>query len=319
MVARHAGYNVIEVNASDDRSTDCFKTILKNATQMTSVVDAEGRPNCIVFDEIDGAPPASIEFLVKFATGKAKGKKGKEICTAKRPIICICNDLYVPALRSLRQVAFVVNFPPTTGARLAERLGEIARHQGIKTDMGALLALCEKTGNDIRACLSVLHFFKSLDKPVTLSDVWKASVGQKDLQKGLFAVWNDVFHVERKAMQKIEGGHDDSVRSRANRVLATVNSFGDYEKVAQGIFENYPGMKIRDPDLNGTCAALDWFCLSDLTNRLIYTTQNYSLTTYLQYAFVVWHLVFGSTTKPKLVFPNKSFEVSLHMFRLSIF
>lgn len=304
MVAKHAGYNVVEVNASDDRSTESFKTILKNATQMRSVVDSEGRPNCLVFDEIDGAPPSSIEYLIKFVTGKVRGKKGKEVYTSKRPIICICNDLYVPALRSLRQVAFVVNFPPTASSRLAERLMEIARDQAIRTDMGALMALCEKTNNDIRECLSVLHFYKSLDKPVTLSEVWKSSVGQKDHQKGLFTVWNDIFCVQRK------GSSDDSLKSRASRVLSTVNSFGDYERVAQGVFENYPSVKIKDSTLEGTCAALEWFCFSDFFNRLIYGLQNYSLTTYLQYAFVVWHLVFATSNKPKIGFPNKGFEVS---------
>lgn len=305
MVARHSGYNVIEVNASDDRSTDTFKTILKNATQMTSVVDRENRPNCIVFDEIDGAPPSSIDFLIKFVTGKT-AKKSKKNLACKRPIICICNDLYVPALRSLRQVAFVVNFPPTTSARLAERLSEIARHQGIKTDLGALMALCEKTGNDIRACLSVLHFFKSLNKPVTLSDIWKTSVGQKDQQKGLFSVWNDIFWIPRKTAQL----NDLTLKDRFERVLGAVNSFGDYERVAQGVFENYPIVKIRDPSLCGTCAGLEWFCFTDFISGLVYATQNYSLSSYLQYAFVVWHFVFGCTTKTKIMFPNKSFEVS---------
>lgn len=39
----------------------------------------------------------------------------------KRPIICICNDMYVPALRQLRQIAFVVNFPSMESSRLADR------------------------------------------------------------------------------------------------------------------------------------------------------------------------------------------------------
>lgn len=63
----------------------------------------------------------SIEFLVKFATGKDVGKKrGKKVTTPtflKRPIICICNDVYVPALRPLRQLAFIIHFPQTSSAR----------------------------------------------------------------------------------------------------------------------------------------------------------------------------------------------------------
>lgn len=121
MVARHAGYNVVEINASDDRSLEAFKTSLENATQMRSVIDQEGRPNCLVFDEIDGAPQSSIDFLVKFVNGtvakKAKKGKAQQQSLLKRPIICICNDVYVPALRPLRQIAFVVNCPPVSSAR----------------------------------------------------------------------------------------------------------------------------------------------------------------------------------------------------------
>lgn len=122
MVAKHAGYNVYEINASDDRSLDAFKTALENATQMRSLVDLDKRPNCVVFDEIDGAPSASIDFLVKFIQGTApvKGKKGakdKKPSLLRRPIICICNDAYAPALRPLKQIAYIVNFPHTSSVR----------------------------------------------------------------------------------------------------------------------------------------------------------------------------------------------------------
>jgi len=51
---------------------------------------------------------------------KAKGAKA-EHNVLRRPIICICNDIYDPALRPLRPISFVVNFPPIDAARLAER------------------------------------------------------------------------------------------------------------------------------------------------------------------------------------------------------
>ncbi len=39
-----------------------------------------------------------------------------------RPVICICNDLYVPALRPLRQIALILNFPRIEQTTLAKRL-----------------------------------------------------------------------------------------------------------------------------------------------------------------------------------------------------
>lgn len=47
---------MVEMNASDDRSPDIFKQQLEAATQMQSVLGKDPRPNCLVIDEIDGAP-----------------------------------------------------------------------------------------------------------------------------------------------------------------------------------------------------------------------------------------------------------------------
>lgn len=125
IVARHSGYNILELNASDDRSVDAFKQALENGTQMSSVLNRDNRPNCIILDEIDGAPQSSIEYLIRFVSGQVnqksrKGKAGKKMIV-KRPIICICNDIYSASLRQLRQIAFVVAFTPIESTRLAER------------------------------------------------------------------------------------------------------------------------------------------------------------------------------------------------------
>ncbi|XP_050316074.1 chromosome transmission fidelity protein 18 homolog [Anthonomus grandis grandis] len=319
MVAKHAGYNVVEINASDDRSLEAFRTSLENATQMRSVVDQEKRPNCIVFDEIDGAPSASIDYLVKFITATLPAKKGKKQQDKsqnilKRPIICICNDAYVPALRPLKQIAFVVNFPQISSTRLAERLMEIARRQQIKTDMGAMIALAEKSNNDIRSCLSVLQFFKAQDKRIGLTDIYKVSVGQKDMHKGLFAVWSDIFELKR--IKKPTGGTTaPSAKDRMQKILDTMTSFGDHERIAQGVYENFPKLEIKDRSLEGTCSALEWFGYNDALTTQIYTTQNYSLTNYLNYGFVVWHFVFASYQRPKLVYPTEGQEARTKLIR----
>lgn len=47
-IARHAGYSVREINASDDRSPEAFRMALENGTQMQSVLSQDKKPNCIV-------------------------------------------------------------------------------------------------------------------------------------------------------------------------------------------------------------------------------------------------------------------------------
>lgn len=92
IIARHAGYNVVEMNArymyvgfcemrkkymfsinsvtpfvrtayffhcSDDRSPEIFAQKIESSTQMQAVLTPDTKPNCLIIDEIDGAPTVS--------------------------------------------------------------------------------------------------------------------------------------------------------------------------------------------------------------------------------------------------------------------
>ena len=62
-VAEHC-FAVLDVFASgsDDRSADVFREKIESATQMKAVLGADPRPNCLIIDEIDGAPQVSCLF-----------------------------------------------------------------------------------------------------------------------------------------------------------------------------------------------------------------------------------------------------------------
>lgn len=45
---------------SDDRSPEAFRTHIEAATQMESVLGTGGKPNCLIIDEIDGAPTVGL-------------------------------------------------------------------------------------------------------------------------------------------------------------------------------------------------------------------------------------------------------------------
>lgn len=73
VLAKHCGYNVVEMNASDDRSPDAFQNWLESATQMQSVLKSDRKPNCLVIDEIDGAPTATINVLLSLIKKTPRG------------------------------------------------------------------------------------------------------------------------------------------------------------------------------------------------------------------------------------------------------
>ena len=61
---------------SDDRSPDIFKQKIEAATQMQSVLTTDKRPNCLVIDEIDGAPTVSVCVCVCGGGGGVRGVRG---------------------------------------------------------------------------------------------------------------------------------------------------------------------------------------------------------------------------------------------------
>jgi len=200
VAARHCGYRVVDVNASDERGAAALRGRLLDAVQMQPLT-AGGRPNCVVLDEIDGALAGTdgrgaLDAVVQLARidshkhgdeageagvdapAKRKGKRGAGGGAAgalQRPVLCICNDLMAPALRSLREVARVFRFGPPTPARLAARLRDIAAREHMSVDARALTLLAERTQCDVRAALHALQLLQRTGKRVTVADVVGAS------------------------------------------------------------------------------------------------------------------------------------------------
>lgn len=148
-------------------------------------------------------------------------------------------------MRALRQIAFIVTFPPLESSRLAERLLSIARKERLKTDMTALLALVDKSGNDVRSCISVLQFYGNNRKPLTLVEVMSSNIGQKDRQKGLFDMWTAIFQIQRPkhlstietktnsndaAVQNVAAPTEMSLKNRVENVLGVTHMGGDQER-----------------------------------------------------------------------------------------
>ncbi|XP_078461214.1 chromosome transmission fidelity protein 18 homolog isoform X2 [Lampetra planeri] len=342
VVAHHAGYNVVEMNASDDRSPEVFRTRIEAATQMKSVLGASERPNCLVIDEVDGAPLAAITTLLtlvnrkdtKETGGAAPGgrRRKKDGGLLLRPIICICNDLYTPALRPLRQQAFTLAFPPTMPSRLAQRLLEISSLQGLHVDTGVLLALCEKTENDIRSCINTLQFLQGRGQSeLNIHTVQSLSIGLKDQTKGLFPVWQEIFRLPRPQRKRVsrdaagelfptapwevdvgptEGRATMSTgAARFHSLLHLVSANGEYEKLTQGLFENYLAARVKDPRMELVCLGTEWLCFQDLASCSIARGQNYVLMRYLPFVAVAFHFLFSTNSPPRLNYPNSNFEM----------
>ncbi|KAF6029468.1 CHTF18 [Bugula neritina] len=335
VVASHAGYNVVEMNASDERTAQAFKDKIEDSLTMQPLLGGkESRPNCLLIDEIDGAPAAAINVLLSKITdppsaGEAKKQRKSQTMVLQRPIICICNDLYAPALRPLRQHALVLNFPTQCPSKLATRLLEICQQEALFTDMSTLMALCKKAACDIRSCLNTLQFVRRRKSELSMRSLAGLAIGSKDEQRSLFSFWQQVFQnslssrsssipsiYTEEPMGPVDVV-DNTISGRMERIYREAQACGEFNRMVQGLHENFINMKYKDSNMQSIRSGMEWLCFTDQLNQKVISQQAFILSGYLPYLAVVFHLHFSQTSVPKITYPKAQFEASSRQGHMS--
>lgn len=173
--AKQAGYEVLEINASDDRSRDVVKGRIKDSLGTETVRGIKehgqarkaGRPVCVVVDEVDGVTTGSgssggeggfVKALIDLVQldqrnsskeghgqpGKG-GKRNRDQFRMLRPLILVCNDVYAPSLRPLRtsSIAEIVHVRKAPIDKVISRIKFVFEKEHISCDNDAARRLCE--------------------------------------------------------------------------------------------------------------------------------------------------------------------------------
>ncbi|KAI8928179.1 hypothetical protein BC831DRAFT_449485 [Entophlyctis helioformis] len=343
VIARHAGYNVVEINASDDRTGEALKNKLTNAIECQAVMGSK-LPNLVIIDEIDGASASGsgdqtfIKMLVKLVestghtteasdTASANGTKKKKTRNVQllRPIICICNDQYAQVLRPLRSVAQVYTFRPPPFQTLAKRLHEICEWEGLRADLRAMMALCEMTQGDMRSSINTLQFLHGKTRHLTKELLLGMDIGNKDFSRNFFAVWKAMFTIPNaKAAKRVDyswrnadggtvlGQKADENDKYVNRLVSMLQTTGDYERVMQGCFENY--LSTQKFDTLGSSSGsrfdqvADYILQFDTLESRINERQEFELMAYQPYTLVHFYRLFGSGRQMDIPFPRADYQ-----------
>jgi len=174
VAARQAGYEPLEINASDDRTANVVKGKIRDALSNVGVrIPGVGKkkgigsskPVCVVVDEIDGVSGgggetgfmnALVDLImqdqqnsatpgagtISTTNRKRKGKRG-DTFRFHRPIIAICNDLYTPSLRALRPLAEIVYMKKPPTGLMVQRLKWVFEREGVQCEDAAVRRLVE--------------------------------------------------------------------------------------------------------------------------------------------------------------------------------
>ncbi|BGP13306.1 Chromosome transmission fidelity protein 18 [Rhodosporidiobolus nylandii] len=332
VLARQAGYQVLEINASDDRTGGVVEQRIRNALESSALTlnagvskkgkDERPRPTCVVIDEVDGAAGGGegsfVRTLVKMITEgsstrkPSKKGKGKQPRPLLRPIICICNDLYAPALRPLRPLAKIIRFTPPTSAMLVKRLRTICDVEELATENKHLSLLVDTAEGDLRSCLNTLQFIKRNGSTVDAGAIRSSTLGAKDTGTSSAQVLDRLFKKPpRKRGAPTDAGVGADERY-VQRIVKDVQTSGEYEKISQGCFENYLTARGTNAEaFPKVLDALDWLFLYDRLDGRLRSEREYELLAYVPYAFAPWYHLFSSQVPKPVELPKTDYEMFL--------
>lgn len=177
--AKQAGYEVQEINASDERSSQVVKGRIRDMVGTENVKNVDNKtvgdmprkiakPVCVIVDEVDGVVGGSggggeggfVKALIDLimldqknsnalgtlSQAPVKKKKGDRF-RLLRPLILVCNDVYHPSLRPLRQsnLAEIIHVRKPPVQSLVTRLQAVFERENVPCDSDGVRRLCEAT------------------------------------------------------------------------------------------------------------------------------------------------------------------------------
>lgn len=191
-LARDYKWDVVEMNASDQRNAEAVKNIaLRGALGETFSPTGEflstkhGKMKLIVLDEADnisgkedkGGVPAIVEL----------------VRTTRQPVILIVNDWYGLTKKSsvLKTQTEQIKFAKIKTVTVRGVLRKIAKDQGIKVTDRALELLAEASGGDLRSAVRDLQAVATGRQEVT--ELNTTVVAAREVEKTMYGVMDDVF------------------------------------------------------------------------------------------------------------------------------
>ena len=334
VVARHAGYEPLEINASDERTKDSLLARVRASLEMKSLFGKSGRPRMPIIDEIDGAMGGSegksaIDALIKYVTGEGEKKKKKNVVgdgttgndeestkgtsssTPRRPIICICNNQFAPALRPLRKIAQIYVFERTHMDKLVSRLRFVCSREGLSASEKALGTMADLLQRDIRSCLHMLQFVHRQGKDAsssarrTLSEetlcayaasaVVSSSHGGLASDTSIFESLRELFYGQdarstiriKNTIRRVLKGSEKSVFGASSSSwdqsasLLRLHGGRDGADFLRAIHENYLLVGLSDPTMKRTARIIDELATSMECHALANAKQQFSWLKYV--------------------------------------
>lgn len=246
-LAHDMGWEVIEMNASDQRTAEIIEKVAGSASQMSTL--GEARKRLVIMDEADnihgtadrGGERAVLELIKK----------------TNQPIILIANELYDMS-SGLRGACKPVQFSSVMSRSMIPALKRIVEAEGIKCGLGVLEKLAENANGDLRSAINDLQAIALGKTGIELPDI---ITGERDTKESIFKVLVKIF----------KGGNIIEAHN------ATFNLDENPEDFIQWVDENLP---IEYTDVKDLEAGYRYLSRASLFLGRVSRRQNYNMWRY---------------------------------------
>lgn len=191
-LANTLGWDVVELNASDQRSWQIIRRIVGEAAFSETLSSGKGKLKLILLDEVDNVSKkedyGGESALIKIIKQKPR-----------QPMIFTANDPYKLS-RELRSLCDFVQFKRIRTNQIVKVLERICESEGIRVDRKVLTAIAQNSGGDLRAAINDLQAISEGRSEIREEDIVIAKRIQetdvfKVMQK-VFKTFDRTIHVE---------------------------------------------------------------------------------------------------------------------------
>ncbi|MBB6068034.1 replication factor C large subunit [Methanococcus maripaludis] len=246
-IANDYAFDVIELNASDKRNKDVISQVVGTAATSKSLT---GRRTLIVLDEVDGLSGnddrGGVAEIIKV------------LKTAENPVILTANDVYKPALMTLRNSVNLINVGSVHTNSIPPVLRRIALKEGFEIDEKIIKMIASHSGGDLRAAINDLQSLAT-GGSIEIEDA--KELPDRDSEKSIF----DAMRIIMKTT------HYDIATSATRDVKEDIGTIEEW------ISENLPKEYLKYKDL---AEGYDYLSKSDVFLGRVYRRQYFGLWRY---------------------------------------
>ncbi|MFB6085628.1 MAG: replication factor C large subunit [Halodesulfurarchaeum sp.] len=183
-LAADRGWDVIELNASDQRTGDIVDRVAGEAARSGTLSGGSGGRKLVILDEAD-----NLHGTVDRGGTQAITRLVKE---ATQPVVLIANEYYEMS-RGLRNACRDIEFRDVSKRSILPVLRDICRREGIEYEDEALSVIAEKNDGDLRSAINDLQ---ALAETTTVLEVGDVVTGNRDRSEGIFPFLDAVLKEE---------------------------------------------------------------------------------------------------------------------------